>query len=92
VTHQPYLAGVADHALSYRTSPLYRQAFCSCGWQGSVPRRQNAWAATSKLKAQVRAHLKASASVEEIAKAKTEPTYVPYWARFLERSDGHAIL
>lgn len=43
--------------LTYRTGPLFRMAFCSCGWRGQVDRRKNALGATSKLRAMARKHV-----------------------------------
>jgi|GEM_PF-4156639 len=49
--------GAPGHAITTRTGPLYRMAFCSCGWQGQVARAGNALARTSQLRALIRRHL-----------------------------------
>jgi hypothetical protein len=48
-----------EHIVTYRAGPLYRMAFCSCGWRGQVP-RGNALGQSSKLRGQVNRHIKAA--------------------------------
>lgn len=48
---------ISGHIIEEFATAMYRSAFCSCGWNGKVERRGNAWAQTSKLRKLEREHI-----------------------------------